>query len=577
MSIIQLKLEMVNKMKLKYGITALSFLFVSSIFAQENEDEGYVIESVADRSISPSYRITEKPEIIDTVVPIPNISYPLLSRSMETEISIDQIDASKIKIIEKLEKLYPGYVRLGIGNYASPLGEIYYNSVRNRRTSYGFHVNHNSSFGNIKGYAPSTFDNTTAKVFGEFFTTRYKIESKIDYLNNGYHFYGIPDSTGSISKDSLRNRVQGIGAGIRFSNFTRKDSAKLLYTVKSNFDYFHEFDPNDLNMNALNSNFTIGTEMAYKLKRNVYAGEFNIKYNKYKFADQNPDVALDNWHNDNNTIIQIKPVISSYGEKWKVIYGVDINFDILSDNIFKVVPVIEGKYSLFNNMFIPYAGIGGGVDQNTFKTLNRANEFITSEQTLKNTKEFKVYGGIKGTLSKRLSFNVQAHSTTFTNMPLFVNDSIWSDLYQFEVRYDKVSAIGVNGSISYQADEKLKVDAIVAYNNYTAAQQLHAWNLPEIDITLRGSYNLFDKIYVKSDLTLLGGRKSPAGLFVTDATDEDYNLGFVADANLHAEYRYNNRVSAFLQFNNLAAQKYFRWNRYRVQGFQVLGGVTFAF
>ena len=82
---------------------------------------------------------------------------------------------------------------------------------------------------------------------------------------------------------------------------------------------------------------------------------------------------------------------------------------------------------------------------------------------------------------------------------------------------------------------------------------------------------------MKTDLTLMAGRKSPEGLFIAEPTDEDFNLGFLADANLHMEYRYSNRFSVFLHFNNLAAQKYARWNRYPVQGFQVLGGLTFAF
>ncbi|MFT5820182.1 MAG: hypothetical protein ACI8ZM_001416 [Crocinitomix sp.] len=540
----------------------------------------YTNISEAERRISPSYRISEKPLIIDTVIPIPNISYPLLSRNMRTEISIDQIDPSKIKIIEKLEKLYPGYLRLGLGNYISPLGEFYYNSTRNRKMSYGVHLNHNSSFGNIKDYAPSTFDNTSARVFGEFFTKQFRIESEINYLNNGYHFYGIQDSTENqdlISKDSLRNRVQGIGYNVRFSNFARKDSATLLYTVKTDFNHFHEFDPNGRNLNAKNSNFGIGTEMAYQLRNNIYAAELDVRYNKYKFAGEGSGVLIDDWHDDNNTIIHLRPSITSYGKKWKVLVGVDLNFDILSEPIFVAVPHLEGKYSLFKDMFIPYAGIGGGLKQNTFQSLNRTNEFIVSEMDLKNTKELKFYGGIKGTLSKKLSFNLQVHSTTFTNMALFVNDSVWSDMYKFDVVYDKVTAIGVNASISYQAAEKLKVDAIVAYNNYSTQIETHAWNLPQIDIKLRGSYNMYDKIYVKSDLTLLGGRKSPEGLFSTDLGDEKYDLGFVADANLSFEYRYNKRVSIFAEFNNLAAQKYFKWNRYRTQGFQILGGATFSF
>jgi hypothetical protein len=574
-----------TKIDLKYIVLIPLFLIGGSSFAgvdvePEDTTADFTAESIAIRNISPSYRISEKPLIIDTVIPIPDISYPLLSRNMRTEISIAQIDPSKIKIVEKLPKLYPGYVRVGLGNYISPLGEVYYNSMRNRSMSWGVHLNHNSSFGDIKGYAPSTFDNTSGKLFGEFFTRQFRIESEIDYLNNGYHFYGIQDTTENqdlISKDSLRNRVQGIGYNVRFSNFARKDSATLLYTVKTNYDHFHEFDPNDRNLNAKSSNFGIGTELSYQLKNNIYAAELDVKYNKYKFANENADVLIDDWHDDNNTIIHLKPTITSYGDKWKVLVGVDLNFDIVDKASFIAIPQLEGKYSLFKDMFIPYAGIGGGLTQNTFRSLNRTNPFIVSELELQNTKELKFYGGIKGTLSKKLSFDVQVHSSTFTNMALFVNDTVWSDMYKFDVVYDKVTALGVQASVSYQAAEKLKVDLIGKYNSYATQMETHAWNLPAVDIKLRGSYNMFDKIYIKSDLTLLGGRKSPEGLFSTDIGDEKYELGFVADANLQGEYRYNKRISVFVQFNNLAAQKYFRWNRYRVQGFQVLGGATFAF
>jgi hypothetical protein len=558
----------------------IASLILVSLFAQFTSAQGDVeIISDAIRTISPSYRMTEKPEIIDTVIPIPDIQYPLLSRNMKTDISIDQIEASKIKLKDKLDKIYPGYVKLGFGNYASPLGELYYNSVRNRRVSYGAHVKHNSSFGNIKDYAPSGFDNTTGLLFGDFFTSRYLIETELNYLNNGYRFYGIQDTTDAIPNDSLVNRVQGIGGGIRFSNFTKKDSAKVLYTIKMDYMYFHEFNRDSVNVdrNARNSNFGIGTELTYKHKKNRYNLDFEFRQNNYKFGEDDPLINSALQHNDNNVLIHLKPTIATYGNKWKALAGLDINFDIPSDQQLKVVPIIEAKYSLLNNMFIPYAGIGGGVTQNSFYTLNRLNQFIVSSFDLKNTFEMRFYAGIKGTIAKEASFDVSVHSTTFNNRPLFVNDTIWSDLYRFAVVYDKVSALGITGSFAYQISEKLKIDAIAKYNNFSTEVEKYAWNLPAFDMKFRGSYNLYDKIYVKADVTLLGGRRSPSGLFLLEPTDEDYQLGFVADANLHAEYRYNQRLSVFVQFNNLAGQKYFRWNRYRVQGFQVLGGLTFAF
>jgi len=172
-------MEMNKEIRIYHLILALIVLI-----SAENGwgQDTYKFDSQADRRISPSYRITERPIIIDTVIPIPDITYPLLSRNKRTEISIEQIGASKIRIIEKLEKLYPGYARLGIGNFASPLGEIYYNSVRNRRTSLGIHLNHNSSFGNIDGFAPSSFDNTTARLFSKFFLPQHKIVMGIIFM-----------------------------------------------------------------------------------------------------------------------------------------------------------------------------------------------------------------------------------------------------------------------------------------------------------------------------------------------------------------------------------------------------------
>jgi hypothetical protein len=51
-------------------------------------------------------------------------------------------------------------------------------------------------------------------------------------------------------------------------------------------------------------------------------------------------------------------------------------------------------------------------------------------------------------------------------------------------------------------------------------------------------------------------------------------LGFIADANLGLEYRYNKRLSAFIQLNNLASQGYMRWYNYPVQRFQFMGGIA---
>ncbi|UKN00999.1 hypothetical protein K6119_14785 [Paracrocinitomix mangrovi] len=561
------------------------FLFVgfaNTLLAQDDDDQ-IIIISDADRPITNAYRITEQPKVLDTVVPIPDIEYPLLVKSLETQISIEDIVASKIRITDKLDKLYRGYVKAGLGMYTSPLAEVYFNTIRNRRTNMGVHVKHYSSWGKLEGLAPSTYDNTDAKLFGEWFTSGLQIGAQASYLNNGYNFYGITDTTDFFSKDSLRNRVQGFGGEFKIGNFTSKDSAKVLWSANIGNYYFHEFQPNwDIlgDKHARNNNFYIGSNTKYKLGKNLYNVDFKWQHNRYWYGEEDATLPANERFDVSNALVTVRPTISTYGDKWKVVYGLDMNFDFPRqglERVFKVVPVVEGKYSLFNDMFIPYVGIDGGVKQNSFYTLNRENPYIYSGQEMLNETEYDFYGGIKGTLSKTMSFNVAAHYFDIHNKALYINENTWSGYNRFDVLYEDMSVFQVEGGLSYQKDEKLKIDAIAQWNKYNPKNEFYAWHLPEIKATVRGSYNLFDKIYAKADFTLEYGRKSPVYLFNPADDDIAVDMPVIADGNLHLEYRYNPRLSAFLQFNNIAAQKYDRWYNYRVQGFQVLGGVTFSF
>jgi len=55
------------------------------------------------------------------------------------------------------------------------------------------------------------------------------------------------------------------------------------------------------------------------------------------------------------------------------------------------------------------------------------------------------------------------------------------------------------------------------------------------------------------------------------------NMKGLVDVNLGLEYRYTKFLSAFLNLNNLAAQRYQRWYAYPTQKFNLLGGLTYTF
>ena len=132
-----------------------------------------------------------------------------------------------------------------------------------------------------------------------------------------------------------------------------------------------------------------------------------------------------------------------------------------------------------------------------------------------------------------------------------------------------------------EKDEKLKIDGIARFNSYELKNHAYAPNLPILEFQLRGRYNLFDKFLLNMDGRIETGRKALVYFPGDEVVEEDgqyyLNLGALVDFNLGIEYRYNKRITAFLQFNNMFSQRYYDWYNYPVQPIQVIGGVSFRF
>ena len=565
-----------------------NILFIIALFLTlqaVGQNDNVTIIYTGNREVEKAYRLTTHPKIIDTVLSIPATEYPLLSLHYTAPITLDTVQPALIKIDPKLQQLYHFYAKAGIGNNIMPLGEFYYNGARSRKFNYGVHLKHLSSTGKISGYAPAQFDRNSGKLFGSINEKNYTLTGDVQYNNNGFHYYGIQDET--ISRDSIAQRFSDIEGNFRFASH-KKDSANLNYAVGLTYSNYLSKKPliDSLSKWRAQENYVaLKGEASYRLGKEIFAADLDVKYNDYRYGEADSALTLlDSGIVLNNTIISLKPSITTFAKnnRFKAKIGVDVTLDMASENQLSLFPLAEVKYSLFNDLFIPFAGARGGVHQNRFKTLSRTNEFVLPNINMQNENtSIDLYFGIKGTLSKRIGFNVNASFANVKNKALFVTDTLYSMGNQFGIIFDTLNITTLEGSISYQLNEKLKVDGIGRYYSYQLKGNTYAWNLPQFQILARGSYNLFDKFLVNLDLNFEGGRKALVYAKEENTTEENNQfaktLGFIADVNLGLEYRYNKRISAFLQCNNFAAQRYNRWYNTPVQGFQVMGGVTFRF
>jgi hypothetical protein len=574
---------------MKNKILFIFFIVASGMASGQVDGDPMVILTDAVRKVDPAYRISLSPRIIDTLIPTAIVDYPLLNIKHETKTEVERINPASIKTVEKLAKLYNTYIKLGVGTELMPLGEVYWDGVRSRKYIYGAHLKHLSSFGNIPDYAPAQFDRTKFNFYGGLNEKRYTLRGDVHYNNQGLHYYGISDTLGltALERDSIAQRYSDFGIDASFASHKR-DSANVNYHVGLAYNNYLSKKPKEeenKDWRARENFFGITSGAWYKHGKETYAADLNIRYNGYKYGV--PDTSftgLDTGIVLNNTVINLKPSITTFiqDNRFKAKIGLDLTFDIHNKTKVYVYPMAEIKYSMFNDIFIPYAGVRGGLKQTTFKGLTQENEFILPNIEMRNEKTpIEFYGGIKGTLSKRISFNAGISFANVRDKALFVTDTLHSYGNKFNVIYDTMNVTTIEASISYQLMEKLKLDGIGRFYSYSALNNSYAWNLPQLQFLIRGSYNLYDKFLFNLDLNMEEGRKALVYADGEDVIEESgqyiKKLNFITDLNLSIEYRYNKRISAFVQMNNITSQRYMRWYNTPVHSFQFLGGLTFRF
>jgi len=223
-------------------------------------------------------------------------------------------------------------------------------------------------------------------------------------------------------------------------------------------------------------------------------------------------------------------------------------------------------------------------------SLYRENPFIQTFPDLKNlNNKLDVYAGIGGSISHAVSYSVGLNYYEWGNFHYFINDSITSpqnNYYTygnvFTVLYDDLTAMNFHGELAIFSGEKWKANIRGDYFNYTTGVESHAWHQPALKFLANGQYNLRNKFIIGIDVFYLGARWAKSTIPVNGVEPEadgsyHYKLKGFLDANFKVEYRYNKRLSAWVQFNNTFALKYQRWAAYPTQQFLAMMGAAYSF
>ncbi len=548
------------KRKLSFAASIMLLLLTVGAAAQEGIEREVIVVRPFEPSVADAAKINLLPSLTDTLSVTPAFSYTILPTPLASDFEVEPITAARMSA-EPVSKLYTSYLRLGLGSYITPYGELSINNLRHNRYSGGLFLKHLSSQGRIRldndEKAHSQFSDNEMLFYGKRMGRRNSLSADIGLNTNGFHYYGYnTDFDTLLVQDDIRQQFMRAGGGLRFKS-THTDSSYLNYDVSLNYRYFQ--DRLDVQEHGVSFRSTFDKF----IRSQVIGAEFAADYfNNVNLTDTS------------NLVLRFSPWFNKADEEWEVFAGFHTYYDQLGEETkLYFHPRASLQFSLIRNFVIPYVGIDGNLNINHYSSVADDNPFIVPGLFVRNSdRNMDIHTGVKGNFTRDISFNFRVSYVVTDDMHFFVNDSSGIIGNQFSVVYDDVERLSYTGEIGADISDRFNLLARVNYNSYEMKLQERPWHVPSLDMKFSAGYNLRDKILINADVFYIGSRYAkPFGV-----DEPPIELGSITDFNLGLEYRYSRILSGFLKLNNISNVKYHKWNNYPVQGFSIRAGFTYS-
>lgn len=549
-------------------VLVLFFTNASYLKSQTNmNDINFQAESEFQPTIKDAVKFNELPEIRDTVKRISNVKYGITSTPMFPKYEVTPISAAKMQN-EPLTKIYRSLLKVGYGPiYNMPYGEAWFNSTRSRDMAYGVHYKHFSSMSALKDAGYSGFADNEAELFGKKFYKKHTLSGDFNYKHNMMHYYGFDTKENTITdKKYTKQAFQLFAPSVKLqSHYT--DSSKINHVI--NLSYYNLSDI----YNASENNIKLNTDLNTYINKESF--HVNILADYYNHKKPNDTL--------NDFIFSLNPYFEANGKKWHADLGLTASVDAFDGKSkFYFYPQLNAYFDVYDGIIIPYAGVSGGLNKNSYRSLSNENPFINPNVHYANThNKLNVFGGLRGNLSSETSYDAKVSYGLFDSLHYFMIDYAGDPTHidnKFKVVYDNTSLLTVGGSVKYQYKEKIHFIAKGNYYLYSPKNLEKAYHKPNFDLTLGGLYNLKSKILIKADVFVIGNQWALSKDKETgdSITYKPVLLNNIVDCNLGAEYRYSKMLSFFVNFNNIANMRYMRWEKYPTQRFNMMLGLTFV-
>jgi len=528
----------------------LCLLFGKSKAQDTTHRQTIEITSSYKPSLLPSVKINLYASPVTADTSRQRLSYSIPSESLFYTYQPNALSPLALAVDTSLDLGDRNQLKVGFGNNTTPYVSGAFSFGDGKHSLGNIYGDYISSNGKIQY---QDFSEVNLKGTGSIFTEKNEIYAGMGLALHHYYQYGYNHAIDTFSKSDISRSYQDFSVNVGYRNIVPND-------LGINYDphiEIHQFARSTIT-GETNFIMNLPAEKRFSDKVSVKVALLG-NFNKYKLKNDSLSFS--------NNIFQLDPEFTYYGDRFTLHAGI---MPTWNNSDLAILPNIYGEAKLSQSVLSIQAGWVGRYIANSFRSLSKENPYISDPVSFNNTKEMQYYGGIKATLGSHFNFSAKAAYISYTDMPLFVNDTLAGNTFIVS-NESNINNFQIHGDLNFISQDKFTITGAVDMNSYTGLRDnAEAWGLFPLKLTGSFRWNAFEHLLIKADLAAFSGasaRTKTGG--VTNQSGSDLSAG--------AEYQVTKKIGVWLDFNNLFNNKYERWYHYPVYGFQVIGGVLFHF
>lgn len=530
-------------------------------------------------------KILEQPKYEDSINQKIEVQYQIESKPLSIRMQPDPLSPARIGPIE-VPDLYRAYIRAAYGAYNTGLAEVYFNSKRSSKYSYGFSARHLSTQTGVSNilYDDNAFSrNHIGGYFNRYFP-KYTLRLSADMDLDKYTYYGRPMLDFYPGDDTIQlgeapyNWYRSFG----FNSSLIEAREKELGWMKSlNLGYRYLGD----NYGSMEHDVKLNSDWILPAGNQMLNLELNAAYFTTHYDSLYTGADSTNIFDQNFVQMQMKPYIRVDKDEYALDFGLNLYFlghqdsrNVKSQAGAYFFPELILRYRAVPDVLSVVGGITGLLERNTYRDLSRMSPFISPGQSSIPSRTIKAFVAMEGLLSSTTSFrveggyaNLRSDAFLYRN-PLFFQDSMES--YGLNVIYQDLSEFYAKGSISYNWEEKLLISASATARDFDLDEGELPVYRPYFEASIEGSYTYRKKVGFGLNLDYVGARHA---FHQVQNPDLPAMLSPYVDLGLKIDYYYNSRIGAFINLSNLLNSDYDLFLGYKAQGINAMFGFTYRF